>query len=263
MADTVNPPQARLRVDALMDGAIIRLTLDAPPGNVLDRQMIGQLDEALSSTLGSGARLLLLEGAGSHFSFGASVAEHVRELAGELIPGFHRMLEKLLTIRVPTAALVRGQCLGGGLELAATADYLFVEDGAKLGVPEIKLAVFPPMACVTLPWRVGGARALEMITTGRSLDASEAMSWGLATRRFEPDKGVDGAIEWVAKQLCPLSGAALGFAVRAAREPLLESVRDRLPGLERLYLRELMETADANEGIASFLERRKPLWRNA
>ncbi|MBI3891024.1 MAG: enoyl-CoA hydratase/isomerase family protein, partial [Candidatus Wallbacteria bacterium] len=223
---------------------------------------VARLSEALSEPPPRGTRLVLLEGAGDHFCFGASVPEHVREMAGKLIPEFHRLFAKLWGLSLPLAALVRGQCLGGGLELAAACDFLFVEDGAKLAVPEIKLGVFPPMASLVLPWRVGGARGFELVVTGRTLDASEAVSIGLATAKFEKGKGLDGVSEWVMKNLAPLSGSSLAFAVRAARSPLARTVERELPELERLYLEELMATHDANEGIAGFLERREPVWEH-
>lgn len=253
---------AELRRESALDGAVLRLVLDAPPGNVIDRAMVARFDTALEEPLPRGTRLLLVEGAGKHFSFGASVPEHVKTMAGELIPAFHRALLRLLELPVPTAALVRGQCLGGGLELAAACDFLFTEEGANLGVPEIKLGVFPPMASLLLPFKLGAGRAAELLLTGRSIAARQAVDWGLATACFDAPAAAEALTAWTKTALLPLSASSLSFAVRALRRPLLDTVRRELPGLESLYLEELMETADANEGIESFLQKRKPVWKH-
>ena len=208
-------------------------------------------------------RLLVFEGAGKHFSFGASVAEHVKEKAGEMLSAFHSMFLRMADLAIPTAALVRGQCLGGGMELAIFCNVLFAETSAVFCQPEIKLGVLPPPASVILPLKVGQANADVLAVTGASVPASRAHEMGLVTH-LVPD-GEDGwehVSGWAAKNVAPLSGASLRRAVRAARMHFNDVLRAKLPEVERLYLEDLMETHDANEGIASFLEKRKPDWKH-
>ncbi|RME25254.1 MAG: cyclohexa-1,5-dienecarbonyl-CoA hydratase [Candidatus Zixiibacteriota bacterium] len=203
-------------------------------------------------------------GSGKHFSFGASVAEHVREQAPRMLEQFHGLFYRLIDLAIPTMALVSGQCLGGGMELALMCNLLFADKTAKLGQPEIMLGVFAPPASVMLPLKIGQARADDLLLTGRSITAEEAFAMGLATAVFDtPEAMHQGADQWFEHHLMPKSASSLRFAVRAARGNFNLILRDRLKELERLYVDELMATDDANEGIASFLESRQPEWKHA
>jgi cyclohexa-1,5-dienecarbonyl-CoA hydratase len=243
------------------DGAILWLTLDAPRANILSGAMIRALREALDEEVDKDTKLVVFEGAGQHFSFGASVEEHQRAQAPAMLESFHSLFRRLLELAVPTCAIVRGQCLGGGLELASFCTFLVATPDARLGQPEIRLAVFPPMASILLPWRLGGGRALDLCVSGRTVGADEARRIGLLNEVAEDPEGWVRAL--FASALAPTSAVALRFAERAARSDLARRITDELPALERLYLDELMATRDANEGIAAFLEHRPPELRNA
>jgi cyclohexa-1,5-dienecarbonyl-CoA hydratase len=254
----------KIEVTDHLDGAVWRVLLDAPKGNVLDSVMMADI-HAMLDEAGKHAelRLIVYEGAGKHFSFGASVEEHVKEKAGQMLSAFHSMFLRMADLAIPTAALVRGQCLGGGMELAIFCNFLFAEATAVFGQPEIKLAVFPPPASVILPLKVGQANADVLAITGASVPAARAYEMGLATH-LVPD-GEDGwehVSGWAAKNIAALSGASLRRAVRAARVHFDDVLREKLAEVEKLYLEDLMETHDANEGIASFLEKRKPDWKH-
>lgn len=242
-------------------GAALWLTLNAPKANILDGAMIRAIRAALDEEVDRDTKLVVFEGAGKHFSFGASVAEHQRAQAPDMLECFHGLFRRLLELAVPTCAIVRGQCLGGGLELASYCTFLVATPDARLGQPEIKLAVFPPMASILLPWRLGGGRALDLCVSGRSMDADEARRDGLVNEVTEDPEGWVRAL--FASVLRPTSAVALRFAERAARGELSRRIAEQLPALERIYLDELMATRDANEGIAAFLERRPPEMRNA
>lgn len=254
----------KIITEYLHDRAVVRLTLNAPKANILDSAMMGELHETLC-VIGKEPQFKLIQfiGAGDHFSFGASVAEHTREKAPEMLRQFHGLFYALIDLAIPTAALVSGQCLGGGLELALICNFLFVDRTAKLGQPEISLAVFPPPASLILPLKIGQARADDILLSGRSITADETVACGLAAASFETkDAMLRGVDEWVVKQILPKSASSLRFGVRAARHVFNDALRERLGKLESIYLNELMATHDANEGIASFMERRPPAWRN-
>lgn len=246
--------------EALLEGGqILRLTLDAPKGNVLDTEMIGGLTAALRRHDLPGLKAILFEGQGPNFSFGASVPEHTKAEVSRMLPAFHDLFRALQKMNVPTFAAVRGRCLGGGLELAAYCSWIFASPDATLGQPEIKLAVFPPMASLLLPWRLGGARAVDLCVSGRTIGAEEAHRIGLV--HAIADDPAAAAIAFAREHLFGTSSLSLRYAERAARLGLSRQFEEALPALERLYLTELMETPDANEGIAAFLERRKPQFR--
>ncbi len=246
------------------DGAVLRLVLDRPKGNVVDAQMCGALHEILAALPVDGPlRCVVIEGAGRHFSFGASVAEHAPGEVGAMLPRFHALIRALVSLPLPTVALIRGQCLGGGLEVAAACGILMAEHGAKLGQPEIQLGVFAPAASVLLPARIGQARAEHMLLTGGAISASEAAAAGLVAQVFADGEGEDGLQAWLAAHILPRSAVALRFAARAARAALIDEVGHRLLAIESLYLHGLMTARDPAEGIAAFLDRRPAIWSHA
>jgi len=241
------------------DGSLLRLVLARPKANVLDTAMIAGLRAALAAQRGTrGLRALLLEGEGAHFSFGASVPEHLPGAVEAMLPAFHALARELAGCGRVVLAAVRGQCLGGGLELAALAQRLFAAPDARLGNPEIRLGVFAPLASVLLPRRIGPARAEDLLLTGRTLEAGEALAMGLVDELA--DDPAAAALHWHRRHLLPLSAAALAHATLAARHDLLRALEEDLPELERRYLSQLMASADAREGLDAFLQRRNPTW---
>jgi cyclohexa-1,5-dienecarbonyl-CoA hydratase len=252
--------QSKVSSELRHDGALLHIALNAPKANVLDSAMLAGIEAALDAH-GDDPRLALIafEGTGKHFSFGASVEEHQADQAAAMLERFHGLFRRLGELSVPTAAVVRGQCLGGGLELASYCTWIFAHDGARFGQPEIKLAVFPPMASVLLPWRVGGGAAADLCVSGRSIDAAAALRIGLVQHVSQDPAAALEA--FFAEHLAPLSPSSVRFTERAVRLSLHRALERDLPDIERLYLDELMKTHDANEGIASFLEKRDPVYR--
>ena len=249
-----------IRIEEELEGTALRLILNQPKANILDAAMIRALREALATKVTDDTRLVIFEGEGKHFSFGASVEEHQAEQAQAMLTEFHGLFRDLAALAVPTCAVVRGQCLGGGLELASWCSWIVATPGASLGQPEIRLAVFPPMASILLPWRAGGRAALDLCLTGRSLTAQEALDMGIINAVVD-----DPEIWWrnlVAETLSKTSARSLRYAERAVRRSLMRDFEREVAALESLYVDELMKTHDANEGIAAFLERRKPLYTN-
>jgi cyclohexa-1,5-dienecarbonyl-CoA hydratase len=253
-----------LRVERAHDGAHLRLVLDRPKGNVVTAEVIGELRAALASVApGTGVKLITLEGAGPNFSYGASVEEHVADRIAGVLAELNGAVLDLLRAPAPTLAVVRGRCLGGGFELVLGCDMVFAADDALFGVPEVGLGVFPPAAAAILPLRVGASRASRAVLGGESLPAVWWMSAGLVDRVVAADV-LDGEVNgWFAKQLAPRSAAALAHAAEASRAGMLRVLPELLADLERQYLDRLMRTHDASEGIAAFMERRPPQWRNA
>ena len=242
------------------DGSILRLWLAAPKANVLDAKMIDGLAAALDAHVGPRVKAIVFEGRGPHFSFGASVAEHTRAEAPAMLHRFHALFRQLGRLAIPTVALVRGQCLGGGLELASWCTWLAATPDARLGQPEIRLGVFPPMASLLLPWRLGGNGALDLCVSGRTVSGVDAHRLGLVTAVADDvDAWWNG---FHRENLANASASSLRFAERAVRAGLLELLETRLPVLERLYLDELMATHDANEGIEAFLAKRTAGFRH-
>jgi cyclohexa-1,5-dienecarbonyl-CoA hydratase len=242
-----------------VDGTLLRLVLDRPKGNVLDAAMVSALRaEVGAARADPQVRALLIEGEGKHFSFGASVDEHRKENVAAMLATFHGLFRDLDGCGKVVLAAVRGQCLGGGLELAAFCHRVFAAPDAQLGCPEIKLGVFAPIGSIVLPLRVGPGRAADLLLTGRSLEAEQALAWGLVDE-LAADPGA-AAIAWHRTNLAPLSGVAVAHAARAVRHAFSRELRASIDALEDQYLDELVATHDANEGIAAFIEKRTPAW---
>lgn len=243
------------------EGRLLRLRLARPKANVLDAAMIAALDAAFVQHAGSpGLLAALVDHEGPHFSFGASVEEHLPERCAAMLAALHALIGRMLDWPRPILVAVRGQCLGGGLEFALAGHLLFAAPDAQLGQPELKLGVFAPAASVLLPLRIGQARAEDLLFSGRSIEAPTALAWGLAAAVAEDP--AQAALDWFERHLAAKSASSLGYAVRAARAPFAELAKARLDEVEALYLEDLMRTRDAVEGLQAFLEKRPPRFQN-
>jgi len=243
------------------DGTVLRLRLSRPKANIVDAAMIAALRAALGEHLPSARlRAVLLDAEGPHFSFGASVEEHLPESCARMLRDLHALIVQMLESPVAILVAVRGQCLGGGLEVAAAGHLIFAAPGAMLGQPEMKLGVFAPAASCLLPERIGQSRAEELLLSGRSIDAAEAHRIGLVN--VVADDPEAAALAWFDEHLAPKSASSLRFAVRAARAGFRERVAEKISRVERLYLTELMATRDAVEGLTAFIAKRPPKWED-
>jgi cyclohexa-1,5-dienecarbonyl-CoA hydratase len=255
---TAIPP---LKIGLDRGDALLRLTLARPKANLIDAAMIGALHAALREHRGRrGLRAVLLAAEGPHFSFGASVEEHLADRCAAMLASLHAMLLAMLEFPVPILVAVHGQCLGGGLEVALAGGPIFAAPDAQLGQPEMKLGVFAPAASCLLPYRISHGHAEDLLLSGRSLTGSEAQAIGLVEAIADDPQAA--ALAYFDAHLAPKSAAALACAITAVRAPLIASVRRRLDELVDLYVGTLMKTRDANEGIAAFLARRAPLWEH-
>ena len=251
----------KIESDFLFDGQILNLVLNAPPGNILDKKMISELTQALEEkATNSSVKAILFQGAGEHFSYGASIPEHTKEVVGELLSSFHKFFRTLIKVSKPCFALVRGQCLGGGLELAAFCNWIFASEEARFGQPEINLGVFPPIASLVLPHRIGQSAADDLLLTGRSLNAREAEQMRLVHSVSEdPEKGLHA---FISAHILPKSAAALNFTMKSARFEMHQAFLQNIDAVEKLYVQDLTATSDANEGIKAFMEKRAPVWQD-
>ncbi len=243
------------------EGALLRLRLDRPKANVLDAAMISALKGAFGAHgANPSLRGVLIDAAGSHFSFGASVDEHMPGQCAAMLHGFHALILEILRSPVPVMIAIRGQCLGGGLELASAAHLVFATPEARLGQPEIQLGVFAPAASCLLPERIGLAAAEDLLLSGRSISGVEALAMGLVTSLSDDPEAA--ALDYFDRFLAPKSASSLRYAARAARLDLTARVAGKLAAVEDLYLNGLMQTCDALEGLTAFIEKRETRWKD-
>ena len=235
---------------------LLHVWLARPKANLIDGEMISAMSEVLRPR--RGMRALLIDHRGPHFSFGASVEEHLPDQCAKMLGNLHHLIRQLVDFPLPTLVATRGQCLGGGLEVAAAGHLIFAATDSKFGQPEIRLGVFEPAASVLLPERLGQAAADDLLWSGRTILAPEALSLGLVTS-VAADPTV-AALAYFDDHLAAHSPSSLRFAVQASRAAWRERVQVNLQNVERLYLEGLMATADAKEGLLAFLEKRPPRW---
>jgi cyclohexa-1,5-dienecarbonyl-CoA hydratase len=244
-----------------LDGALLRLRLARPRANIVDAAMIAALDGALlAHRANNKLRGVLLDAEGPNFSFGASVEEHLPAQCAQMLASLHALIVAMIEFPAPILVAVRGQCLGGGLEVALAGSLIFASPDAQFGQPEMKLGVFAPAASVLLPYRVNRPMAEDLLFSGRSIGAEEARAAGLVHTVFaDPETA---ALTYFNEHLAGKSASSLACALAAVRGPMIRDVRQRLADVERLYLDRLMATRDANEGLTAFLAKRRPQWEH-
>lgn len=262
--DTQPPVDAKDGAPTLeINEGVARLTLNRPPLNILTLDGIRELASSLE-TVARQPRLkaLVLAARGKAFCAGVDVADHTPERTEPMIHEFCALFTQLRTLPVPTVAVVQGAALGGGTELAVACDMVLAAASARFGQPEIKLGVFPPIAAALFPQLIGYQQAARLLFCGETSTAGEAAQLGLVTT-VVADGELETALERLLAQLRGLSAAALHMTKRALLCGADLGVTRALPQIEDLYLHGLMVTADAHEGVRSFIEKRQPAWRDA
>jgi cyclohexa-1,5-dienecarbonyl-CoA hydratase len=254
----------KIEVKYLYENTVARVILNDGKGNVLDSIMMNDLNGLLASFKDKNdLKLITFEGAGKNFSFGASVEEHTKDKAAEMLENFHRIFYNLMDLHIPALAKISGQCLGGGFELPLACNFIFADKSAKVGQPEILLGVFAPPASIMLPLKIGNARAEELLITGKVITAEEGKAMGLINEVFDDRESMETATDvWITNNIIGKSASSIRYATRAARASFDFFMQKNLPAFTELFIKGLMETSDANEGINSFLEKRKPHWKN-
>ncbi|KKB41272.1 enoyl-CoA hydratase/isomerase family protein [Bacillus thermotolerans] len=239
------------------------LTLDRPPVNVLNIEMMNEISSALTSIRDNkDLHALVIRAEGKVFSAGAAVEDHMGDKAEPMLQAFHKMFHLLIEIPCPTIAVVEGAALGGGCELATFCDIVYATEKAKFGQPEINLGLFPPVSTVAFPWVTGLNRTMELLLTGETIDAQKAYEWGFVNRLVAREE-VDEALEQLLGNLRSKSALALSLTRKAVRKAMASSFAASIGEVEQIYFRDLLPSNDAQEGLHSFVEKREPVWKNS
>jgi cyclohexa-1,5-dienecarbonyl-CoA hydratase len=242
------------------DANAYRITLADPPLHILDLAMLEELRDALGRVTND-RHALLIDATGERaFSAGASVQDHLGDRVAGMLERFHDCFRLLARVDLVTVALVRGAALGGGCELALACDFVLASDRARFGQPEMQLGVFPPVAAYQLSRQLPPRKGLELFLTGDPIDAMTAERLGLANAVFPAADFDARATEWL-ERIYRHSASSLRMAKKAFRLAQAEDFDERLARVERLYLEELMQTNDANEGLNAFVEKRTAVWK--
>ena len=245
-------------------GAVALITLNRPKAlNALNSTVMAELTEALSA-FGKDEAIgaIVLTGSEKAFAAGADIKEmqdidFVEAYVNDFISGW----EAIAATRKPMIAAVSGFALGGGCELAMMCDFIIASETAKFGQPEITLGVIPGMGgSQRLTRAVGKAKAMDMVMTGRMMDVAEAERAGLVSRIVSPERLIDEAVEAAAK-IASFPRAAVLMAKEAVSRSFETTLAEGLR-FERRLFHSLFATADQKEGMAAFVEKRKPQFSN-
>jgi len=248
------------RLNVEISAPVARVILNNPPLNIIDLPMARELQPALAEIESrTDISTILFQGDARVFSGGVDIKAHLPDQIHEMLTSFHAVIRAIVASRKVTIAAVRGACLGGGAELAAVCDMVYTARDASWGFPEIKLGCYPPVAAVVLATLIGQKRAAELILTGRQFAGDEAAAMGLATRSVAAEE-LESVVGRTLAELRLLSPVALAHAKKAIYAWDAIHLDKGLARAEKIYLEELISTADAREGIIAFLDKRLPKW---
>lgn len=239
------------------------LTINRPPVNILNIATMEDMNDAIVSLKGNtDVKVLVLTSMGDKaFSAGVDIADHTEDKAEQMLDTFHAIFRNLQKIDAVTVAACKGLTLGGGCEVAIFCDLIFAADNLKIGQPEIKLSVIPPVALLILPRLVGLKHAAELLFTGKVISAEKAEKIGLVNKVVPLDT-FDTELEQFIQPFSDLSLVGIKYSKRGLALGLETNFEENLGKMEKLYMDELMSTEDANEGLKSFMEKRAPIWKN-
>jgi len=239
---------------------IAKITLSKPPLNILNIDDLNYLSKVLGELNNQEKlKLIIIDSNQKVFSAGIDVSDHKKDKAVELLTAFHGVFYQLVSLKIPTLAVVNSGCYGGGFELALFCDFIIASDKADFSLPEIKLGCYPPVALAVLSSLIGNKKALELILTGNKINAENALKFGLINHLFKEDE-IDQKTEEFINSIVSNSSSVIKTTVNAFKKINQSDLKEKLYISEKIYIEELIKLEDSEEGIKSFLEKRKPIW---
>lgn len=249
-------------VKVTIDGEVARLTLDRPEHNLLNERMLTEIAAGIN-TLGerSTIKLIILDSAGKAFCGGIELGEYTQRRVFQLLDAFHGAFSAMLDTSKPVLVVVNGAAFGGGAELAALGDLVIATPKARFAQPEIRLGVFPPLAAAILPYILGPKQALELVLTGEAMSAERARELG-SVNWLVSEEDLPQKIAEVSARVTAQSGPVLTMAKKAILGSLGLPLRDGVRNSMKVFLNELADLEDSQEGLRALVEKRPPKWKN-
>lgn len=245
-----------------VDGEVVRLTLDRPEHNLLNERVLAEVAAGINAVSEqAGVKLIVLDSAAKAFCGGIEVGEYTQRRVFQLLDAFHVTFSAMLDSSKPLLVVVNGPAFGGGAELAALGDLVIATPKARFAQPEIKLGIFPPLAAAILPYILGPKLALEQVLTGETMTAERAQELGMVNW-VVPEKDLQNKVSEIIAKVTAQSGPVLTMAKKAIIGsmglPLREGVRNSM----KVFLNELADLEDSQEGLRALVEKRAPKWKN-
>jgi cyclohexa-1,5-dienecarbonyl-CoA hydratase len=248
-------------IQLVVKDKIARITLNRPPLNILNIEMMQELNSILEDLINKDIKLVVICANGKMFSAGVDIKDHTPEKVEDMLMQFHKIFENLDALKPPTIALVKGAAIGGGCELATFCDFVIASKNATFSQPEIKVGVFPPVAAVKFPKMIGLKKTFALVLSGDTISAEDAEKIGLITKCIDDDEFESFAQNYI-QNLASYSGVVLKLAKQCIREAYDLSYTNGIKNAEDIYLQKLMLTEDAKEGLDAFIYKRKPVWKD-
>lgn len=246
-----------------IENQVAWLTLKRAPVNVLNIEMMNEIVNALETLIESEEpHALVIRAEGKVFSAGVAIEDHIGDKAEPMINVFHKIFHLLTKVPCPTVAVVEGAAIGGGCELASFCDISVATEDAKFGQPEINLGLFPPVSVAIFPWLMGFNKTMELLLTGKTITAAQAKDYGLINEVVAEEE-LEMYLNDLLESFKTKSRIALNYTRIAIREAMATTFAQTIGKVEQIYLNDLMKTDDAKEGLDSFLNKRKPVWKHS
>jgi cyclohexa-1,5-dienecarbonyl-CoA hydratase len=242
---------------------VAKIIINRPPFNILDIETMYEIAVALEEINKlKDISCVVITGAGTKaFSAGVDVGDHSKEAVIKMLDSFGAMINGIIDSDKVIIAAVNGVALGGGMEVVLACDLALAVESAQLGQPEITLGVFAGFANVVLPRVIARKKALEMILLGESITASTALDLGLINWVSAADE-FESKLNEIIKKMSRMSASSLRWCKHSVYATIDQDIKSAMKSIDEIYLEKLMSTFDANEGVRSFLEKRKPVWRH-
>jgi|SRR5580658_5079059 cyclohexa-1,5-dienecarbonyl-CoA hydratase len=255
-------PEDFQHVKYRVEGEVARLTLDRPEHNLLNERMLAEVAAGVNSVGNrSDVKLIVLDSAAKAFCGGIELGEYTQRRVFQLLEAFHNTFAAMLDTSKPLLVVVNGPAFGGGAELAALGDLVIATPKAKFAQPEIKLGVFPPLAAAILPSILGLKIASELVMTGETISAERARECGLVNW-LVPENELQKKVDEVIAKVTAQSGPVLTMAKKAILGSMGLPLRDAVRNSMKVFLNELGDLEDSQEGVRALVEKRAPQWKN-
>lgn len=238
------------------------ITLDRPPCNAMNVEMMTELSEALTALRESKCKLLIIRANGTFFSTGLDIIEHLDRGTEDILRVYHSLISNLMRISCPVVALVDGPALGAGFELAVLCEMVIASEAAEFGLPQVRAGIIPTVAPAMLSRGFPDKKIMELMLTGDSISASEAMHLGLVNHVLPREDFEEEVRQFLGEMLLSNSRVVMQLIKKAGRIGGRLPVDEAIGNIERIYLTELMGTKDVEEGLSAHIEKRLPIWKD-
>ena len=239
-----------------------KITFSKPPLNIFSIEDLIFLEKTLQDLKNQKTlRMIIFESDQQIFSAGVDIADHLPEKAPELIKAFNKLIFTMIDLEIPTLALVKSGCFGGGSEFALFCDFVLASENAFFAQPEIKLACFPPLSITHFAYLTGNKKALEIILTGEKLLSKDALAAGLVNHVFSEEE-FDLKADKFVNSIIQNSSSVIRTTLNTYKKINYAGLKEKIEFAEKIFLEDLLKLHDYAEGTNSFIEKRVPVWKD-